>query len=520
MRRLVVVAGIAGVALGVASEAMAFEWDEPQRWVPDLTVGLVFIGAGLGSFRAERAVGALLAMTGSLWFLGNLVPAGLYLYLGTLAHLLITYPGWRPRSGLAWIGVAAGYAAAVWTPAWSEEGASIAIAAGLAAVVAREQATAPSRRRYRRAALGAALGFSAVVVAGAVARMAIPGLTTTRITLLAYQAALCGVALVLMAGARRPTPTAVTDLVIELGEGTPGSLRDSLATAVGDPTLELGYWTPSLGRYVDVTGQEIVISEVGGERRVTEIRREGRPFAVLVHDHSVLQGSTLVDAVGAAIRLTASNADLQARVREQVQEVVASRRRLVVAADTEQRHLEDRLRRGAERRLAHVDEVLRTALDDSMSGEAPHLERAGTLLEQALGELRELGHGLHPRELADGLPAALAALAERGPVPVRLSVAPERFQPEIEVAVYYTCAEALANVAKHASATEVSIDVGRRDDRVTAVIADDGVGGADVGRGTGLEGLIDRVEAVGGRFTIESNPGAGTRLTADIPIGG
>ena len=136
-------------------------------------------------------------------------------------------------------------------------------------------------------------------------------------------------------------------------------------------------------------------------------------------------------------------------------------------------------------------------------------------------ELHELAQGLHPGELAEaGLAGALASLAGRAPVFVELDVRVERLATEIEATVYFVCAEALANVAKYASASRVELSVTIRDGRLTVVVADDGVGGADPTRGTGLQGLADRVEALGGTLNVASAVGAGTRLAAEIPVGG
>jgi signal transduction histidine kinase len=152
-------------------------------------------------------------------------------------------------------------------------------------------------------------------------------------------------------------------------------------------------------------------------------------------------------------------------------------------------------------------------------------ERAGELLADverqlrtARGELRELARGIHPMALTEGgLAAALPELADRASVPVELRADGGRAPAPVEAAAYFVCAEALTNVAKYAHATRVTIDVRRDPAGLTVTIADDGAGGADPARGTGLRGLADRVEALGGRLSVESPPGAGTRLVAELP---
>jgi signal transduction histidine kinase len=145
---------------------------------------------------------------------------------------------------------------------------------------------------------------------------------------------------------------------------------------------------------------------------------------------------------------------------------------------------------------------------------------AGEELAQALTELRELARGIHPAILTDrGLPAALDALAGRAPTPVDVEIAlDERLPPSIEAAAYYVVSEALANIAKYAQATAVTVSVGRRDGYALVEVADDGVGGADPASGSGLRGLADRVEALDGRLEVVSPPGAGTRIRAQIPV--
>ena len=233
----------------------------------------------------------------------------------------------------------------------------------------------------------------------------------------------------------------------------------------------------------------------------------------------MLGDPALVEAVAAATRLSATNAALDAEVRAQLGELAASRRRLLVAADEERRRLESRLREGPERRLA----ALQASLDrvpsrpHAPAGEA--VGRARHQLNQTLQELDELARGLHPRELAEaGLAQALASLTASGPVPVELSIRAQDLPAELAATVYFFCAEALANVAKHASASRVRIDVAHRDGRLAVVVVDDGAAARTRSRGTGLQGLADRVEALGGRLEVVSEPTTGTRLAAEIPL--
>ena len=147
------------------------------------------------------------------------------------------------------------------------------------------------------------------------------------------------------------------------------------------------------------------------------------------------------------------------------------------------------------------------------------LDRAREQLAAGLSELRDLARGIHPTVLTErGLEAALTALVQRAPLPVDLHVAvPDRLDPTIEAAAYFLVSEALTNVAKHARADRVAVDIAASNGTVEVTIADDGAGGADTAKGSGLRGLVDRVTAVGGRLDVTSPPGQGTRLSARLP---
>ncbi len=201
----------------------------------------------------------------------------------------------------------------------------------------------------------------------------------------------------------------------------------------------------------------------------------------------------------------------------------ASRARIVEAGDAARRRLERNLHDGAQQRLVTLALTLRMArsrLGDDAEGAAALLTDAGEELTAALDELRELAHGLHPALLTDrGLAPALSALAARAPFPVELSVELSSRLPEaVEAAAYYLASEALANAAKHADPSAATITVRLRGGVASIEIADDGAGGADVAGGSGLRGLVDRVEAIGGRLEITSPPGAGTVLRAELPV--
>jgi signal transduction histidine kinase len=209
-----------------------------------------------------------------------------------------------------------------------------------------------------------------------------------------------------------------------------------------------------------------------------------------------------------------------AEAREQL---TASRARVVAAGDAERRRLERNLHDGAQQRFVGVALSLRLLdrlIDDDQAQAHAALSSVVKELTQGLAELRELARGLHPAVLTDhGLQAAVAAVAQRAPLPVELTFDPgERPSEAVEVAAYYVVSEALTNVAKYAAATEARVEVRRLGDRLVVVVSDDGAGGADMRGGSGLRGLEDRVEALGGRLHVRSLPGEGTSVRADLPL--
>ncbi|MFE9446196.1 sensor histidine kinase [Streptomyces sp. NPDC006602] len=528
MRAGVVGVLIAGLLFGLGSEWVAYGWQDPADWVPDLLVGLVWTVCGVRAERYGKRLGVLFVAVAFTWFLGGCLPFAVYWHRGVLVHLLVAYPGRRPASRLVAVAVAAGYAAVLLPFPWQNDVSGALLALVLVGVLVRLRAAAVGRERHgRTVALRAGALLGLVLAGGSVARIAVPRQEAIRPVLLVFEAVLCGIALLLLAGLRRPASTPVTDLVVELGESRRGALPAGLARLLGDPHLVVGYWVPATGVYVDGEGRSVVLPPPGAARCATWIEREGRPFAVVVHDIAVREESQLVAAVAAAHRLTASNAALQAEVRARLYELTASRRRLVVAANGERARLEERLRHGAERRLRDVQETLEGLAPDDEEhpdgeehrvGDEEHRTRAMAHLVQSLEELLATARGLHPRELADGIGAALSSLRGVSTVPVQLSVSAERFPAEVEAAVYYVCAEAVTNAAKHSLARTVSITVRRDADGVMLEIEDDGTGGADPARGTGLVGVADRIAALGGELTMVSPPGAGTRLLALIPL--
>ena len=221
-------------------------------------------------------------------------------------------------------------------------------------------------------------------------------------------------------------------------------------------------------------------------------------------------------------RLLISGMDITERKLHE-DELRRSRARLVEASDIERRRLERNLHDGAQQRLVSLSLMLRLAqarVNDDPEQAVGLLGQASDELAQALEELRELARGIHPAVLSDrGLGAALEALVSRTPLPVELELLDDRLPEPIEAAAYYVVSEALANVAKYAEASAVAVSIASVNGHAVVEIRDDGVGGADPGKGSGLRGLVDRVEALDGRLVVVSPPGEGTRIRVEIPCG-
>jgi signal transduction histidine kinase len=258
---------------------------------------------------------------------------------------------------------------------------------------------------------------------------------------------------------------------------------------------------------------------VTAERLVGEIRATNAAISENRLDHRADVGAF----EGTWAQLLAGMNDTIAAFAQARADLAASRARIVAASDQARRRIERDLHDGTQQRLVSLGLGLRAAQRAVPSAQpelSRELSRVADGLAEVLEELREMSRGIHPAILSlGGLGPALKAVARRSPVPVELDVRVQGRLPErVEVAAYFVVSEALANVAKHARASVVRVRVEVRDDTLTTSISDDGVGGADPSRGSGLIGLTDRVEASGGTISISSHAGAGTRLTAELPL--
>jgi signal transduction histidine kinase len=507
----------------------------------------LFVGLVATKRRPGNPVGLLMSLFGVTWFSSGLewidTPQTIALgealrpsYLAVLAHLLIVYPNGRPSDRLdrfAIFGVYA-YFVVITVALNLTQGlmyisavATSLVAALVLVIVVRHwvRASRPARRALAPA-MWAALPIVVVVLAFQLSTAGLLPASVQTVIGPVEEAIFVVLPIGLLIGLLRTRlgRAAVTDLVVDLSRApVQGTLRDMLARALGDPSLELALALPD-GGYVDSLGRAVTLPPRGSGRAVTAITADGKPLAALVHDPALdEEDSGLVAAAGSAAQLALENERLQAEVRASLEEVRASRARIQEAADAERRRLERDIHDGAQQRLVALALGLRLARDRASAlgdgGLVTNLDEALGQLNQALREIRELAQGVHPAVLTRaGISPALRSLAEVSPVPVEIMEAPgERFPEPTEAAVYFIVSEALTNAAKHAGASRVEVSVRRHGANLQVEIRDDGSGGANPSRGSGLVGMADRVAVLGGSLEVSSQPGAGTVVRADIP---
>ena len=579
LRRALWGVALAAVIAGAAASALVLSSDHTDYAGLGIVIGLVimasFIGTGLFAWwrRPSNRFGALMTAVGFTFLLSALTAsdnsvvftAGVILsgvYLVVFAHMVLAYPDGRlERRWHAWL-LGVGYFLTLFGMVpqllWGFkedmqcdgcpesallvgsndtlrnvlDAATSLLGIGVVAVVLVillrrwARATSPQRR-----ALAPVLWSGVVMLVLLASQLGSGAIGSSRLTdalgvagLIVF-ASVPWVFLISLVRSRVVRAGAVSELLLALGEapGT-GTLRCRLAEALGDSSLDLVFWLEDKRKWVDYEGHVVELPREGDPVRAwTEVVLEDRRVGAILHDVTLREEPELLRSVAAAAGLAMENERLQAQLRARVEELRTSRARIVEAGTQERRRLERNLHDGAQQRLVALSLTLRLAQgklrqDPDKADEL--INGAQEELTLALGELRELARGIHPAILSDrGLGAALEALAGRAPIAVQLAELPERPLPEaIEAAAYFVVAEALTNVVKYAHASQATVSVSQVNGHAVVEIADDGIGGADPGRGSGLRGLADRVSALDGNMQLDSPAGAGTRLRAEIPV--
>jgi signal transduction histidine kinase len=578
LRRLLI--GLAVLTLAQSSFAvwLIATTDQPHDLAIDLVavllIGWSFAGTGLFAWwrRPANAVGLLMWLTGFFWFfnvytLSNAEPVFVLGFLlanvsyAFVIHLLLTFPEGRLETRLTRAVVAGGYiavlpmqlvAAFLIDPAlngcdecpdnplqltedpsvYDAYGAlqtlvAMVVLAGLVAVLVRRWRAWSSERRKQFAPVlwTGGVSLSLITLQLAVDLAGLPDGLRQGI-FLASLVPLAAVPFAFLAGLLRTRISraeAVEELIGGLAGSAPGrGLRDAIAAALSDESVELAYWAPEAEAYIDADGARVGPRSDDG-RRWVEVTHNGNRVGAIIHGGGLDDSQELVESVASAAGLRMENERLDAELRARLEDLRASRARIVEAGYRERRRVERDLHDGAQQRLMALAldlKLARSRIEADPAAAGQLLDDATAELEQATAELRELARGIHPGLLTDrGLVPALEALASRAPVPVELRADVERrASAGVEAATYFLVSEALANVAKHARAERVRVSVGQSDGSLTVEVADDGRGGADPD-GSGLRGLADRVAALDGRFSVAERQGGGTVVRAAIPLG-
>lgn len=544
-------------------------WDS----APLRVAGLSLLLTGVVALRrpTARRLAVLMVLCGASAFLGDLryspdtvlFALGFwfsYLYASLFVQLALAYPTGSLRGRLDRVLVVLSYLAAVgsqvaqyvldgarypWLDRW-QENTAVGRAGSLACVVVavlvggrlawKWAHTSRPERRVTAGPWGVALaggaaalgsGVASVTAASTAVRLVPFGLSMTVAALLPV-AMLVGVARVHLARGR------TAGFIVELEDDPdPRHLQAALARVLGDPTLGLAFRLPDGSGWVDIVGQPVTPAPHSSDRHHTPVRRRGQDLAMLTHDPALTGQRPLMDAVLAAAGLALDNARLYASLQAQLTEVSASRLRIAQAAVEERSRIQRDLHDGAQQQLLAIL-ILLDSTRHALTGPAGPAEKAAGRdhdlamvlvgkahheLQRAVGQLRDLSHGIYPSILLEqGLAAAVEMVTDQAPCPVAVTIPATRWPQDIEVNAYFFITEALTNVYKHAAASYASVVVVSDPDSVSVTVTDDGRGGARPGSGAGLRNVHDRVAAVGGRIGLDSPLDGGTRLSALFPL--
>ena len=552
-RSIRVMIGGIGLVWGLTSEAIYYRAGTPAYEVLlDLAIGWTYLYGGLALWASRPAnrTGRLMTVVGLTWFIGNLAISditGIHeiatLFSGVAAAaliaLILAYPSGQLETRLdrATVAIlAAGFTAnnAVQLIPMPQEVnlglgqlyVNVALASFGGLVVIRRWLVAPRRRRPE---------LQPVLIAGSIQMGVLATFVAIQIVAVPE-----GLAEFLLAGktlAPAAIPLALLVGFYRQSEVRQGALLDAMPDAMIRLTRD--------GHILDVRAEDSEfitrhVDPVVGAR-IHDVLPPAVAEAVLEGAAEAIESGKL-QAIDVSFDLPVGRRDFETRItpsgadevtaivrdftdqRAAQSELRQSRTRIVEATDAERRRLERDLHDGAQQRLVSLSLALRLARSrlsgDANTAAAAGLDDAAAELKTALAELRELARGIHPAILTEaGLGPAIDTLAKRSSVAATVVALPDRrLSPAVEATAYFVVSEALANVAKYASATRATVTAECPGDSLRVEVADDGVGGADPGTGSGLRGLADRVAALGGSLSIVSPTGGGTRVVAEIPL--
>ncbi|REE95037.1 histidine kinase [Thermomonospora umbrina] len=561
---------LAAAGLLVALVVTLLTWrNAPYRapvWLMIELPGVSFVISGLvlGLRRPGRSVGTHMAVVGCTWYAGALQASDhqvlfvigyllFFLPLVAFTHMVLALPDGRLTRGER-LNVTAQYVAAVLlqgvnllrdgTPepemwgrheasqagsfwGWLGNGMMLAFVVISVGQVMRKwrRSGGPQRREYTLV-WTSVLGVGAVT--GATAVLYLVGVSWIDRQRLgaAFGLSVLVMPVAVAAGLLRArlARLEVARLVVRLDRAVePAEVQAALSRALGDPGLELRFPLPDGEGHVGVDGRPVPSPTHPG-RATTAVERQGRVLAVLVHDPALRQQRSLIESVVAAARLSLDNARLYAAQHAQLEQIRESRARVVVASDAERVRIQRDLHDGVQHKLLTIGVFLGQARDDLVArddgdaGPARRLDTLGDMVREVIRDLRDLAENICPPALAEqGLAAAMESVAERAPLPVMVDIPPTRWPEHVERVAYFVVTEALANAYKHARAGKVTVHVADEPLRLIVTVRDDGLGGADPDKGSGLRGLHDRVGALAGTLVIDSAPGSGTTLVATLP---
>ena len=547
--------GLLGTLWAVAGESIAMSVGRSASFgLLHLAIGLTYLYGGLAIWghEPENRTGRLMTLVGLTWFIGTLDESGIPILNQValaledtptviLLALVLAYPSGRlettvDRVAVAILAIGATalnvlYSTSLPLIADKSNGlyGGLALASLTAVVVIRRWLIAPRRsRRELSPVLVAGLVFVAGLVINIIRRIAELPEGIEAILLAVRDLAPAAIPIALLVGFYRQSERRLQALVDAIPDRMFRFALDGRFVGSGDGEED---------------GDEAAEPDIPVGHRLHELMFAAASEAALAAADRALETGEL-QAYDFSLDLPAGRRNFEARVapsgpdevtaivrdftdqRAAEAEIRRSRARIVEATDAERRRLERDLHDGAQQRLVSLSLALRLLRSRLEAGGGDNAEAiaatddAAAELKVALQELRELARGIHPAILTEaGLGAAITALAERSTVPATVDALPDRrLSPAIEATAYFVISEALANLAKYASATHATVGAECRGSTLHVEVGDDGVGGADASRGSGIRGLQDRVAAIGGRFTIESPKGQGTRLVAEIPI--